>query len=242
MINEQAKNGFVIAIDGPAASGKGTIVQLITQLLHGVNLYTGGMYRALALKCIKMGVPLEDKEQVLALLSSSQIELGEDDMLNSQAHILLDGEDVTQKIRMPDVSLGAGKVVRFEEVRDEMVKRQRVLIDKAVSLGRIVVVDGQDTAKYVYPLSQLKIFLTASQEERAKRRQNQYIKQGLEKSLEEVIEEIKIRDKRDWSRHYHPLSADPEKDGYVVVDSTRLTPDETKDKIVTQLKIKGLYD
>ena len=228
------KEGFAIAIDGPAAAGKGTIVQMLTDFFHGVNIYTGGMYRALGLKCLQNKVSFDDKEAVIALLHNTQIDLGDEEDLGVVASVYLDGEDVTEAIKAPEAGIAEGKVVLIREVREEMLQRQRLLVDRLKEKGKIVILDGQDTA-LLYPEAKVKIFLTASQQARAKRRQRQYDKRGLEKSYEAVFEEIKERDARDWSRELHPLSADPEKDGYFLLDSTNLDEEETTDKKLTEI-------
>ncbi|MBI5044944.1 MAG: (d)CMP kinase [Candidatus Levybacteria bacterium] len=227
--------GYVIAIDGPAASGKGTIVQLLTEQLHGVNIYTGGMYRALALACLRGKIVFTDTTSVLRLLSTSEISLGDESNLSVVATIYLNGENVTEAIKTPEAAIGAGKVVQVPGVREEIVKRQKELSFRLVSKGKVVILDGQDTAMYVYPQAEVKIFLTASQEVRAKRRQKQYEKQGLYKSLDEMLREIKIRDHQDWSRVLHPLSSDPEKDGYFLVDSSDLNEYQTRDIILKKI-------
>ena len=232
---------FSIAIDGPAAAGKGTIVQMLTSMLSGVNIYTGGMFRALGLKCIRNNVSLDDADNVIRILYESDINLGNEDALGTVAKIYLDGEDVTEKIKNPPVAISAGKVVLIEKVREEMVKRQREIADSLVQKGKIAILDGQDTA-LTLPDAKLKLFLTASPQVRAKRRQIQYEKQNMIKSFESVLEEIKDRDARDWSRKLRPLSKDPIGDGYFLVDSSDLNEQETLDIIKRELIRKGLYD
>lgn len=227
--------GFIIAIDGPAASGKGTIVQLLTEHFHGVNIYTGGMYRALALACMRKKISFDDHEGVLALLSSSEISLGKDTELSVVATIYLNGENVTEEIKTPDAAIGAGKVVQVPGVRQEIVSRQQALVKRLVSDKRVAILDGQDIALYVCPDAEVKVFLTASQEVRAKRRQRQYEKQGFHKSIDAMLEEIKTRDRQDWARTLHPLSSDPEKDGYFFLDSSTLDEQQTKNIILDHI-------
>lgn len=234
------ERGFVIAIDGPAASGKGTIVQLLTAELRGANLYTGGLYRALALACLREGVDGEDVPGVIEVLRKIKVSLGDEQSLGIQARVFLDGEDVTSTIRTPEVALGAGKVAQIPKVRESLVNLQQRMVRSLVAQGKTVILDGQDTGTYVYPEAEAKIFLTASQEERAKRRQHQYEKEGLKKSFAEMLEEIKMRDNRDFARAINPLSSDPVKDGYFLVDSTDLDEHQTKELIMEELKRKQL--
>jgi cytidylate kinase len=234
------EKGFVIAIDGPAASGKGTIVQLLTAELDGANLYTGGLYRALALACLREGVKGEDIQSVLAVLQKITVSLGDEKSLGIQATVFLDGEDVTSTIRTPEVAIGAGKVAQIPKVREILISLQQRMVRSLVAQGKTVILDGQDTGTYVYPEAEAKIFLTASQEVRAKRRQKQYAKEGLEKSFEEMLEEIKMRDSRDFSREANPLSLHPEENGYFVVDSTDLDEYQTKELIMKELERKHL--
>lgn len=235
------EKGFVIAIDGPAAAGKGTIVQMLTKYLDGINIYTGGMYRALGLKCLRKNISLDDKEKIIEIMNNSDINLGSGDNLGIVANVYLDGENVTEGIKTPDVGIAAGKTVLIEEVRNAMVRRQRELADRFINVGKTVILDGQDTA-LIYPDAKIKIFLTASQEARAKRRQKQYERQGIAKTLENVLSEIKERDTRDFSRNVHPLSKDPLNDGYFVLDSTDLNEEETFNIIKEELFKRGFIN
>ena len=126
------QKGFVIAIDGPAAAGKGTIVQLLTEHFKGVNIYTGGMYRALALKCIRSDIDLNDSEQIIHILNETKIDLGADGSMGAVAQIFLDGGNVTNEIRTPKAALGAGKVGQIKQVRQVMLFKQREIAQRFV--------------------------------------------------------------------------------------------------------------
>jgi cytidylate kinase len=232
---------FSIAIDGPAAAGKGTIVQMLTSMLSGSNIYTGGMYRALGLKCIRNNVSLDDSSGIVKILHESDINLGVEDTLGVVAKIYLDGEDVTEKIKNPAVAIAAGKVALIREVREEMVSVQRKIAEGLIKKGKIAILDGQDTA-LIIPEAKLKLFLTASPEVRATRRQKQYEKQDIDKSFESVLEEIKDRDARDWSREICPISKDPIRDGYFLIDSSNLNEQETINVIIGELRKRGLIN
>lgn len=229
------KNGIVIAIDGPAASGKGTIVALLTKHFKGINIYTGGMYRALVLFCNENGIPLQNTASVSNALS--EIVIDAESTNEGGAKILLNEKDVTKEIRTPAAGIGAGIVSNIQEVRNAMVQKQREIAQKALSEGKIVIMDGQDIGTNVFPDANYKFFLTADVSERAKRRQKQYEKEGIKKNYEAVEEEIKERDQRDWSRNVNPLPKNPQSEGYIVIDSTHLNELETVDKILAHINL-----
>lgn len=232
------KQGFVIAIDGPAAAGKGTIVQLLSKHFKGVNIYAGGMYRSLAYECIRRKVSLTNEKKVVKTLDDINITFG-DESEDGSTSILLDGGDVTQEIRIPEVALGAGVVASMNPVRMRMDIMQKSIVNKLILEGRIVIIDSQDAA-LVFPDARIKIFLTASQEKRAQRRLSQYIKSGLKKTEPEMLEEIKARDERDFSRSFSPLSQDPRKHGYFYLDTSSLDEYETLDVILDYIKQKNI--
>lgn len=234
------KQGFVIAIDGPAAAGKGTIVQLLAKYFKGINIYTGGMYRALALACIRSGVSLSDESGVEDVLAKVHIDLDEGEGLSTTAAIYLDGEDVTSAIRTPEVALGAGEVSPMQAVRNVMVARQHEIAERFVKEGKVVIIDGQDIATFVYPEAKIKIFLTANQSERASRRRKQYEKQGIHPTSEEMLAEIEERDAKDFNREVNPLSKDYEKDGYFYLDSSNVDEHTTLEIIIDYIKDKKI--
>jgi cytidylate kinase len=154
--------GFVIAIDGPVAAGKGTVSPLLAKNLNGFYLYTGAMYRCLALLCIKRGVDTKDENIVVTILPEFRINV-------SDNKVFLNGEDVTERIKEEDVAMASSDVAVIKKVREEMVSIQREIANKLIDEGKIVIAEGRDTATRVFPNAKLKIFLTATPEVRTKR-------------------------------------------------------------------------
>lgn len=228
--HRKSPKGLIIAIDGPVASGKGTVVKKLVKKLSAVSFYTGGMYRALALKCIKHGIDFNDEKKAIKLLDNSNIEL-KAKRKGEYSQVFLDGENVTDEIFKDDVAEGSSIVSHIKTVRGIMVKRQRELALINKGKGKIVIMEGRDMGTKVVVDADLKIFLTASVEVRARRRQKQYSKRGTIKSFEEVISEIKIRDKRDIENSVNPLASEPQKFGYIVLDNSKLSVPQTVDKI-----------
>jgi len=211
-----------IAIDGPAGAGKSTIAKLISKKLKIVYLDTGAMYRSVALKAIRQNIDTQDAKKVSDLVKDINIEVKH---INEEQRIYLDGEDVTDFIRTPEVSIGASNVAVIPEVRIKMVELQRDIASKCS-----VVMDGRDIGTYVLPNATLKIFLTASIEERAKRRYNEQLLKGITNvSYEEVKNDILYRDKNDSSRAFAPL-AKAEDD--IELDTTNINIDEVVSKIL----------
>ncbi len=222
-------SGFIIAIDGPVAAGKGTIAPKLANELHGFYLYTGGTYRAVALIGIEKGIDLHNAQQVIALLPSIEIAI-------IDGRIIVNGADVTDRIKESDTANGSSVVGVIAEVRKAMVRVQQQIAGDAIEKGQIVILEGRDTATVVFPDAEVKIYLTASDEVRAKRRLSQYQLQGEKTDFAKVLEEIKKRDKRDTERDIDPLVKEPEKHGYLVVDNTDLSEEETVRVIIGELK------
>lgn len=222
-----------IAIDGPVASGKGDISARLAKTFGLVYIYTGAMYRALALACIEQKISLKDKAEVLRELSEINIDLVDPDTGSDYAFkVLLDGKDVTERISHPDVSMGASDVGTIPEVRVLMVERQ-----KKIAEGKRVVMEGRDIGLRVLPNAQLKIYLNASLEERAKRRQLQWAGKGINKTYQEVLLDTKERDKQDMGRSADPLQKLP--DAWEL-DTTGLTQNEVVEKIKHELMRRQL--
>lgn len=226
------KKTLTIAIDGPVASGKGTIAPLLAEKLNGFYLYTGGMYRALTLEMIENNIGLEDESQIKDLIHCLDIEL-------KDSKVFLNGRDVTDRIRESDVVELVSKVSSIPFVREEMVKRQKEISDKHLQEGLSVVAEGRDTATILFPDADLKIFLDADIKTRAKRRLEQLEEAGYKDFTFDVVLEATIqRDKEDSEREKDPLVTQPEKHGYIVIDNSDLTEKETIDLIMEKIEEK----
>lgn len=223
------KKGFAIAIDGPVAAGKGTIAPLLAKKLSGFYLYTGAMYRCLAFLALKKNVNLDDKSSVINLMPQVKLEFVND-------NVFLNGADVTFQLKQQDVARASSKIAVIPEVRQYMVKMQQNIARKAIDEGKIVVAEGRDTATKVLPDARLKVFLTATPEERAKRRMDQLKKMGVDANFETVLSGVKKRDQTDIQRETDPLVSEPNKFGYFVLDNTNLTEEETLKAIEKQVK------
>ena len=227
------KKGFIIAIDGPLASGKGTIAKKLALRLLGIDLYTRAMYRSLALLCINSGVNLENAKEVTSRLPDLTVAY-------VQGRILLNDADVTEAIQDSAIAEGASIIAVIPEVRKELVRRQQAIGREEIARGKIVVVEGRDIGTTVFPHAALKIYLTANVVVRAKRRLLQYSHQENAPSYEEILAHIKRRDKRDTLREIDPLAKDPEKLGYFVLDNSDMNEQETIDAIIAELKRRNL--
>jgi cytidylate kinase len=214
----------VIAIDGPAGSGKSTIAARVARKLGYVNLESGAMYRALALKAMEQQVSLDDGEALRQLAADSAIELEPHGEGN---RVLLDGRDVSQRIRDTDVTAAASRVSIHPQVREVMVARQR-------ELGRDggVVMEGRDIGTAVFPNADLKIFLDADQNVRAERRVLQVGSRSPEET-QRVIAELAARDQRDRTRSTSPLVAAPDA---VHIDTTHKSIDDVVAEVEQHVK------
>ncbi len=206
---------LVIAIDGPVGSGKSTAARRVAELLGYTYIDTGAMYRAVALKALRGKIAMDATEKLVALAASARIDLRAQ---NGTQRVLLDGEDVTAAIRTPEVSQAASKVAVIEGVRQVLVAEQR----RAGASGGVVM-EGRDVGSVVFPDAQLKIFLTASDEVRARRRWLEHQQKGDAIDLARTLEEIRERDRRDAGREHSPLVR---AEGAVLVDSTAMEPEE----------------
>jgi len=176
-----------IAIDGPAGAGKSTISKLLASQLGYIHIDTGAMYRAVGLKVLKNNISPHDSRKIVEILNSTDIKIK---LVDGKQLVFLDGEDVTEEIRQPEVSMYASDVSKIREVRERLVKMQQ---DLAKQKG--VIMDGRDIGTHVLPNAELKIFLTATAEERAKRRFLELKQKGYDVDYYQLLDEIKKRSK-----------------------------------------------
>ena len=213
---------YSIAIDGPAGAGKSTIAKAVARELGYVYIDTGAMYRAVGLFCLDQAIALTDEARVSEEVRDIDITIAYDE--EGAQQVFLNGANVSTRIRTQQVGDAASTVSQYPAVREKMVKLQQSLAEHTS-----VVMDGRDIASKVLPHADTKIYLTASVEERARRRANELREKGELCDIAEVEAEIRARDDRDMHRQHSPLIQVPEA---VLVDSSTLTIDETIDRIL----------
>ncbi|SBS31487.1 Cytidylate kinase [Marinomonas spartinae] len=221
----------VIAIDGPSGAGKGTVSQLVAEKLGWHLLDSGALYRLLALAVSHHGMSVDEVDtlKVLAEHLDIQFQQGNDE---GKVEIVLEGEVVTQAIRTEEVGHNASKLAAIPEVREGLLLRQR-----AFAQAPGLVADGRDMGTVVFPNAPIKIFLTASAEERAHRRLQQLQQKGETVNLSELVQSIKERDERDANRAIAPLVPAA---GALVIDSTELTIEQVVEMVFAELVKAGL--
>lgn len=226
MINQ----GPVITIDGPSGAGKGTVSQLVAEKLGWHILDSGALYRLLALAVSHHGMSTDDVEMLKVLAEHLDIQFKQ--AANGRVEIILEGEIVTQAIRTEDVGNNASKLAAIPEVREGLLSRQR-----AFSQMPGLVADGRDMGTVVFPSAAIKVFLTASAEERAQRRLLQLQEKGETVNLEELVKTIKERDERDANREIAPLVPAA---GALVIDSTDLSIEQVVEMVFAESVKAGL--
>ena len=209
---------LIIAIDGPAGAGKSTIASRLARKLGYVNLETGAMYRALALKAIQWDLSFEDEAALVAMAHESHVEL---EPTIGGNRVILDGKDVSSRIRERDVTEAASRVSVHPKVREWMVARQREM-----GAGGGIVMEGRDIGTKVFPNAEVKVFLDADPVERERRRLLQHPLQG--QSANSMAAELRERDRRDRTRANSPLVAASDA---VVIDSTHLNEDQVLEQV-----------
>lgn len=212
---------FIVAIDGPAGTGKGTVTKIIAQKLNLVNIDTGAIYRCVALDMLNKNIKLDDNEKIKRLLENINIELKE---MNGNQLVFLNGQDVTDEIRSKRVTECVSQVSSIKQIRIAMANLQREM-----GLKQDSIMEGRDIGTYVFPNADVKIYLDADVEERAKRRLIQNKEKNIDMSYEEILANIKMRDENDKKKELGALKI---ADDAVVIDTTHLTIDEVVQKIV----------
>ena len=216
-----------IAIDGPASAGKSTIAKKVAEQLGYIYLDTGAMYRTLTYAALSNEVDLQDEDALHTLLKGIRITFSTAE--NEMQRVFLNDEDVTDSIRSEEVTQNVSLVSSFAKVREEMVARQ-----KSIARSGGVVMDGRDIGTVVLPDAEVKIFMTATAEERALRRYKENIAKGMTTSLEELTEDMKRRDHLDSTRSVSPLK---KAEDAIVLDSTHLEIDEVVKQILGIIEV-----
>jgi len=216
---------LIIAIDGPSGAGKSTLAKRLARELSFIYLDTGAMYRALALKVLRQGVDLADDARLARLVESTEIDLHED---NGTLEVLLDGINVADRIRTPEVSQLASKVSALKIVRARMLDLQRRMGEHGS-----IVAEGRDIGTVVFPSAEVKIFLDASAEERARRRYAELRAAGRPADLSETLREMEERDKRDSERDLAPLRM---ADDALRIDSSNASADSVAAKVLSKIR------
>lgn len=218
---------FIVAIDGPAGSGKGTITKLVGKKLNLVNIDTGAMYRCASLYMIRNNIRLDETDKIDKMLKNIEIK---QEKINDIDRFYLNGEDVSDKIREKDVNSIVSQVSHIVIVRNRMVELQREMGKNAD-----IIMEGRDIGTNVFPNADVKIYLDASAEERANRRLLQNEEKGIVMSYEEILENIKFRDNNDKTSPVAPLK---QAEDAIYVDTTHMTIEEVAEEIVNIVNSK----
>ena len=212
----------IVAIDGPAGSGKGTIASIVAKECNLVNIDTGATYRCVALQALRNNLNINDKEQIIELSNNITIQFGTD------GKVFLNGEDVTDLIRSKEVTKFVSPVSSIVEVRKNLVELQRKMADK-----QDVIMEGRDITTVVFPNAQYKFYLDATLESRANRRFLQNREKGIDMTYEEIYENMKARDYNDMHKEVGSLMRTEDQ---IYIDSTDMTIDEVADKVIKIVK------
>ena len=213
---------MIVAIDGPAGSGKGTVTKLVAEKLNLVYIDSGATYRCVALACLRNNIKIEEKEKIIALTKTLDIDF------DHEGKTYLNKEDVSNLIRTPEVTNIVSPISSIIEVREILVDLQRKMAD-----DKNVIMEGRDITTVVFPNADFKFYLDASIEERAKRRFLQNKEMNIHVPLEEIEESIR---KRDYNDMHKPVGALKRTNDQIYLDSTNLTIDEVVNKIVNNIE------
>ena len=218
---------FIVAIDGPAGTGKGTMAELLSKKYHLLNVDTGAMYRCVTLEMLNKNIKLDDDEKIADMLKTIKIDMSAE---NGKQKVVLNGRDVTEQIRSKEVSANVSTVSSIKQIRFAMSGLQRKMAQ-----GKNVIMEGRDIGTVVFPTADVKIYLDANVEVRAQRRFQQNQEKGIEMSYEEVLESIKKRDKNDMEKEMGALKI---AEDAVVIDTSNMTIEEVYDKIKEIIELK----
>ena len=218
---------MIVAIDGPAGTGKGTVAKLISERLDFVYIDTGAMYRCITLKMIRENISLDEEEKIKDLLERTKITFKN---LGDKQHVYLDGEDVSDLIRKPNVNELVSPVSAIKIIRIKMVELQRKLGEEGN-----VIMEGRDITTVVFPNAEVKIYLDAKLEIRAERRYKELIARGNDVTYEDTLESIRKRDKHDMEKEMGALKI---AEDAVVIDTSNMTIEELYDKIKEIIELK----
>lgn len=213
---------MIIAIDGPAGSGKGTIASMVSKKLNLVNIDTGATYRCVALEILKEGVGLEETDKIIEISKSINIKLTED------SRVFLNNEDVTNKIREKEVTKIVSQVSSIEKVRENLVNLQRNM-----AKGKNVIMEGRDITTVVFPAADFKFYLDASIDERVKRRILQNKEKGIDMTEDEIRENM---EKRDYNDMHKKVGALKRTNDQIYIDTSNISIDEVVNKIIKIVK------
>ncbi|MEQ9619979.1 MAG: (d)CMP kinase [Deltaproteobacteria bacterium] len=220
------KLDMIITIDGPSGAGKSTVSKSVALLLGYTYLDTGAMYRAAALEVRRKAVDINDASGLESLLRNTDIRI--ENTRGDNLRVILNGEDITDKIRTPEISRLSSDIATRRAVREKLVELQR-------NTGRAgnIVAEGRDMGTYVFPDADFKFFLEASLDERARRRCKQLLESGSKSDIREVKNELEIRDRQDRERSESPLHPSP---NAVIIDTTNLLADEVISMIIKEVQ------
>lgn len=218
---------MIVAIDGPAGTGKGTVAKLISERLDFVYIDTGAMYRCITLKMIRENISLDEEEKIKDLLERTKITFKN---LDDKQHVYLDGEDVSDLIRKPNVNELVSPVSAIKIIRIKMVELQRKLGEEGN-----VIMEGRDITTVVFPNAEVKIYLDAKLEIRAERRYKELIARGNDVTYEDTLESIRKRDKNDMEKEMGALKI---AEDAVIIDTSNMTIEEVYDKIKEIIELK----
>ena len=225
MMRTDKSKKIAIAIDGPAASGKSTTAKLVAQKLGYLHIDTGAMYRAITLKVLEEKIDLDERNKIVHLALTSTVRL---EVQDGTTKVFLDDVEVTKKIRIPSVNCSVSTVSSYKDVRDVMVREQQRMAENGG-----VVLEGRDIGTVVLPKAELKIFMNASVEERARRRKKDFALAGIDANQDDLVREIETRDQKDSTREASPLKKASDA---IELDTSRLTIDEQVDFILKLAK------